>query len=139
MLSVGMLRLQKHITIYETLKRIGDAEQRNLDTWAISLTSGEPSIQLLGSHFKLKSLPFLHLLQNPPIPVALCQPLESLLHKSSTWRVQARATSSRSCPTPWRPWTSAMRSLRPPRMLARCMSKPPTGSCLRGSDMPGSD
>ena len=33
---------QKHPTIYETLKRIGDAEQRKLDTWSISLTSGEP-------------------------------------------------------------------------------------------------
>ena len=33
--------LQKHITIYETLKRIGDAEQRKLDTWSISLTSGK--------------------------------------------------------------------------------------------------
>ena len=37
---------QKHITIYETLKRIGDAEQRNVDTWSISLTSGAP----LASH-----------------------------------------------------------------------------------------
>ena len=35
--------LQKHPTIYETLKRIGDAEQRKLDTWSISLTSGEPN------------------------------------------------------------------------------------------------
>ena len=33
--------LQKHPTIYETLKRIGDAEQRKLDTWRISLTSGD--------------------------------------------------------------------------------------------------
>ena len=32
--------MQKHITIYETLKRIGDAEQRKLDTWSISFTSG---------------------------------------------------------------------------------------------------
>lgn len=33
--------LQKHPTIYETLKRIGNAEQRKLDTWSISLTSGD--------------------------------------------------------------------------------------------------
>jgi hypothetical protein len=32
--------MQRHITIYETLKRIGDAEPRRLDTWSISLTSG---------------------------------------------------------------------------------------------------
>ncbi len=35
---------QRHITIYETLKRIGDAEQRRVDTWAISLTSPRDAI-----------------------------------------------------------------------------------------------
>ena len=41
-LSRPSVLLQKHLTIYETLKRIGDAEQRKLDTWSISLTSGDP-------------------------------------------------------------------------------------------------
>ncbi|CAL8467982.1 g7520 [Coccomyxa elongata] len=36
--------IDKHITIYETLKRIGDAEQRTLDTWSISLTSGQSNV-----------------------------------------------------------------------------------------------
>lgn len=31
---------QRHITIYETLKRIGDAESRALDVWSVSLTGG---------------------------------------------------------------------------------------------------
>ena len=43
-LDGGPVSMQKHITIYETLKRIGDAEQRRLDTWSISLTSGEWNI-----------------------------------------------------------------------------------------------
>ena len=32
--------MQRHITIYETLKRIGDAESRALDVWSVSLTCG---------------------------------------------------------------------------------------------------
>ena len=43
---------QKHITIYETLKRIGDAEQRRLDTWSISLTSGEQKFNFLAAILK---------------------------------------------------------------------------------------
>ena len=31
---------QRHITIYETLKRIGDAESLALDVWSVSLTGG---------------------------------------------------------------------------------------------------
>jgi len=31
---------QRHITIYETLKRIGDAETRALDVWSVSITCG---------------------------------------------------------------------------------------------------
>ena len=34
------LGAQRHITIYETLKRIGDAESRALDVWSVSLTGG---------------------------------------------------------------------------------------------------
>ena len=35
---------QKHMTIYETLKRIGDAEPRRIDTWAISLTAPKQAL-----------------------------------------------------------------------------------------------
>lgn len=41
---VSFPHLQRHITIYETLKRIGDAEQRRVDTWAIALTSPREAI-----------------------------------------------------------------------------------------------
>ena len=39
----GVLHLQRHVTIYETLKRIGDAEARNLDAWHVALSSGASS------------------------------------------------------------------------------------------------
>ncbi len=45
--------LQKHPTIYETLKRIGHAEQRKLDTWSISLTSGKHIRSPRGLHLLL--------------------------------------------------------------------------------------
>ncbi|KAK9835245.1 hypothetical protein WJX81_008484 [Elliptochloris bilobata] len=32
--------IDRHITIYETLKRIGDAETRALDVWSVSITCG---------------------------------------------------------------------------------------------------
>ena len=36
--------MQRHITIYETLKRIGDAESRALDVWSVSLTCGAKAL-----------------------------------------------------------------------------------------------
>ena len=32
--------LQKHNTVYETLKRVADSEPRELDAWQISLSAG---------------------------------------------------------------------------------------------------
>ncbi len=33
--------LQKHNTVYETLKRVADGEPRELDAWQISLSAGQ--------------------------------------------------------------------------------------------------
>ena len=38
--------LQDYTTIYSTMKRIADAEPRDLDAWTISLTLGEPALCL---------------------------------------------------------------------------------------------
>ena len=55
-LDSAPVAVQKHITIYETLKRIGDAEQRRLDTWSISLTSGEWDLSCASCIVQLQNL-----------------------------------------------------------------------------------
>lgn len=32
--------MQKHNTVYETLKRVADSEARDLDAWQLSLSAG---------------------------------------------------------------------------------------------------
>lgn len=35
--------MQKHVTVYETLKRVADSEIRDLDAWQVSITTGRNS------------------------------------------------------------------------------------------------
>lgn len=126
-LSEGLC-MQKHITIYETLKRIGDAEQRKLDTWSISFTSGgfwEPN--LIAPQSKLNIFRTLH---------RACSP--KLFQFGGGWRtfeegsnsvpqcccgiwgelqvcMQTMATSLRSCRTRWRLSASTRAMRRPPQ------------------------
>ena len=39
-----MVPLQDYKTVYATMKRIADAEARDLDTWNIGITAGDSSL-----------------------------------------------------------------------------------------------
>lgn len=98
--------LQKHNTVYETLKRVADSEPRDLDAWQISLSAGASPLALCPCILALMFLVCLHVVYGKCV-IDLYP-----AHRPKRHMAQARRVPSPTCRTPWR-WRMEQGPLRP--------------------------
>ncbi|CAK0764782.1 hypothetical protein CVIRNUC_003193 [Coccomyxa viridis] len=102
--------INKHITIYETLKRIGDAEQRRLDTWSISLTSGHGDIFKELPH-SLEAVTFDKEANPPPANVSDVTKVKGLFWNYYSVGLDAQAAYGFHSLREKRPWATPTRTI----------------------------
>ncbi|CAL5219909.1 g1838 [Coccomyxa viridis] len=102
--------INKHITIYETLKRIGDAEQRKLDTWSISLTSGQGNVFKELPH-SLEVVSFSKKDEAPPVPQQDVTKVKGLFWNYYSVGLDAQAAYGFHSLREKRPWATPTRTI----------------------------